>query len=267
MKPIRLGQYFARLAVLLSLTTLLSSSVAAATEERFDVLRIGARTYQDVRVTTKAKNHIFITHSGGMTNIKVSELPADVLQTLGYASAPAPRVQTKATAVWARQTAMVKDFLQVKPIEAKLLQAWHRMGPVIHLRLPPISLRSMIIAAAILLNVYLFHCYCCLLICRKAGKEPGVLVWVPLVQALPMLRAASMSQWWFVTLFIPVLNLAAYVLWCVKIIQARNKTVPLLILLLLPVTNIFAFLYLAFSEGGPKNIETAQVEIMTLETA
>jgi len=125
----------------------------------------------------------------------------------------------------------------------------------------------MVIAGSILLIAYLFHCYCCMLICEKTGKEPGLLIWLPLLQAIPMLRAASMSAWWFITLFLPGLNVVGHVLWCVKIVQARHKTVPLLILLLIPITNIFAFLYLAFSEGVPRKKDEHHVEIMTLETA
>ena len=59
----------------------------------------------------------------------------------------------------------------------------------------------------VLLLLYLFHCYCCMLICRKTGKPPGVLVWLPVLQLFPLLRAAGMSAWWFLACFVPVLNL------------------------------------------------------------
>ena len=76
-----------------------------------------------------------------------------------------------------------------------------------------------------------------------------------------------MSGWWVVAFFVPVLNLVGHVLWCVKIVQARSKTMPLMILLLLPVTSFFAFLYLAFSDAVPEKKQQRRVEIMTLETA
>jgi len=106
-----------------------------------------------------------------------------------------------------------------------------------------------------------------MLICQKTGKEPGPLVWVPLLQSFPLLRAASMSRWWFLPSLIPGLNVIVSVLWCVKIVEARHKTVPLLVLLLLPITSPFAFLYLAFSEAAPEKKSEPRVEIMTLETA
>jgi hypothetical protein len=59
-----------------------------------------------------------------------------------------------------------------------------------------------------------------------------------------------MSRWWVLGLLIPVLNLVVQVLWCIKIVGARGKHVVWAILLILPLVNLFAFLYLAFSSDG-----------------
>jgi uncharacterized membrane protein len=48
---------------------------------------------------------------------------------------------------------------------------------------------------------------------------------------------------------VPGLNAIAYIAWCFKIAKAREKSPVVGVFLLLPVTNIFAFLYLAFSAG------------------
>ena len=82
----------------------------------------------------------------------------------------------------------------------------------------------MLEVAAALLAIYLFHCLCCSRICKKAGSEPGILVWIPVLQLFPLLRAAGMSGWWFLAFFVPVLNLIAQILWCFKIADARGKT-------------------------------------------
>jgi apolipoprotein N-acyltransferase len=82
-----------------------------------------------------------------------------------------------------------------------------------------------------------------------------------------MLQAASMSGWWFILFCIPVLNLVGYVVWSFKIVHARGKTLPLAILLLLPVTNVFAFLYLAFSEAPAGKMQGERLEILGLQTA
>jgi hypothetical protein len=58
------------------------------------------------------------------------------------------------------------------------------------------------------------------------------------------------------------------VLWPLKIAKARGKSVWVGVLLLLPVTNLFAFLYLAFSDGvSDEADEGPEPKIMTLETA
>src|ERR1051326_9191982 len=65
--------------VLLSLF-FLSVNAFAANDEAFDSLKVGDRTYQNVKVTTKGKSFIIISHSGGISSIKVSELPLNALQ-------------------------------------------------------------------------------------------------------------------------------------------------------------------------------------------
>ena len=65
---------------------LLAGTVRAA-EDKFDVLQIGTQTYSNVTVTTKAKSYIFLIHAAGMTSIKVSQLPPDLQEKLGYGAA------------------------------------------------------------------------------------------------------------------------------------------------------------------------------------
>jgi apolipoprotein N-acyltransferase len=106
------------------------------------------------------------------------------------------------------------------------------------------------------------------LICRKAGHPPGALIWVPVLQLFPLLRAAGMSGWWFLAFCVPLLNIVAQVLWCLNIAKARGKSVWVGVLLCLPITYLFAFLYLAFSNGGPAEEEDErEPRIMTLEAA
>jgi apolipoprotein N-acyltransferase len=89
-----------------------------------------------------------------------------------------------------------------------------------------------------------------MLICRKAGTEPGILVWVPVFQMIPLLRAAGMSGWWFLALFVPVAGLVVQIIWIFRLAKARGKGVLTAICLLLPFTSLFAWLYLAFSDAG-----------------
>jgi len=106
-----------------------------------------------------------------------------------------------------------------------------------------------------------------MLICRKAGHPPGLLVWLPWLKLFPMFRAAGMSGWWVLACFVPVLNLMPLLLWPLKIAQARGKSVWIGVLLLLPVFNLFAFLYLAFSNGASdEEDEVPEPKVMSLQT-
>jgi hypothetical protein len=77
-----------------------------------------------------------------------------------------------------------------------------------------------------------------------------------------------MPSGWFFAFLIPVLNIVALITWSINISQARGKSGWVALFLLLPLTNLLAFLYLAFS-GTPRKVKRAvpRVEIMTLETA
>jgi apolipoprotein N-acyltransferase len=83
----------------------------------------------------------------------------------------------------------------------------------------------------------------------------------------PLLRAAGISGWWVLAFFVPVLNLVPLVLWPLKIAKARGKSVWVGVLLLVPVINLFAFLYLAFSDGAPgTDDQEPEPKVMFLQT-
>jgi hypothetical protein len=248
---------------------LLPSLAAAPTaEEKFEVLQIGTRAYTNVTVTTKAKNYIFILHTSGMTSIKLSEIPPDLQEKLGYASAAAPKPPTNSAAAWVKKGMAQMDMPQLQNLKKQLGGTWHGK-PGAGLSLMGLIGPKLIFA---LLGVaclfYLFHCYCCMLICRKTGNPGGALIWIPGLQLFPLLRAAGMSGWWFLGFFVPVLNLITQVLWSLNIAKARGKSVWVGVFLLLPLTSLFAFLYLAFSNGrAAEEDEGPEPQIMTLQAA
>jgi hypothetical protein len=259
---------------LLALAALLMRPVGTlgVTEDTFKVLRIGARTYTNVTVTTKARSYIFIVHADGMASLKVSELPTDVQQELGYLNAPAPKAATNTASAWVTKGIAKIDTPQVKDLRNQLEQKW-RGEPVARLSAlglmgPKLNWTALGIVALLWLSVYLFYSYCCMLICRKAGHPPGVLVWLPFVKLFPMFRAAGMSCWWLVAFLVPVLNLVPLILWPLKITKVRGKSVWVAVLLLLPVSSLFAFLYLTFSDGTAEaDDEGPEPKVMSLQTA
>ncbi len=257
--------FFSRLMILaLALGMMCPTLLRAATEETFDVLQIGTQTYRNVTVTTKTKNSIFIMHSAGMNTIKVAELPAEIQAKLGYDGATGSQVATAkrpALSTWTKQT-----FTKMKAPQMKDLQKqWHASAPagLATVDLTPSLLLS---AAGALVLFYLLICYCGMLICHKSGHPPGALVWMPVLQMVPLLRAAQMSPAWLLAFFVPVLNIIAQIVWCFSISKARGKSPWVGFFLVLPVTSLIAYLYLALSDQ-PRPKEERVVEIMTLEAA
>jgi hypothetical protein len=241
--------------------------VVGAPDETFDVLEVGTHTYTNVTVTTKAKNCIFILHSAGMTSIKVSQLPPDIQEKLGYFVARPPKPATNTAGMWVKREISNLNVPQVKDLTKQLEKKWRRESAARSSAMGLAGPTLIVAVLGIVLLLYLFHCYCCMLICRKTGNPSGILVWLPVLQLLPLLRAAGMSGWWFLAYFVPVLNLVPLILWPLEIAKARGKSVWVGVLLLLPVTNLFAFLYLAFSYGAAgEGDEGPEPKVMTLQT-
>jgi hypothetical protein len=242
-----------------------AASTCAGSEETFPVLQIGTRMYTNVTVTTKAKNYIFIVHAGGMNNIKTAELPADVREKLGYGEAERAKAATNGTIGWAKAEVAKLQTPQIKDMTQKLNASLHgrkQPGLALSALLP---WKLLIVVMAVALGFYLFQCYCFMLICQKTGNPPGVLVWIPVLQIFPLLRAAGMSGWWFVGFLVPVVSLVASVLWAVNISKARGKSGWVALFVILPVTYPFAILYLAFSGGGATEEDEAEPQVMTLQ--
>jgi len=262
----RLENVLSRLLQLALVTLLFQPFRAAADEETFSVLQIGTATYRNVTVTGKAKDCIFILHSRGITSVKIQDLPQDLRTKLGYEVPAAPQPKTT-PAAWATQTFSKIQVPQARQLQERVTSWWHFDSPEAKTRLPRMSQNILLLAAGVSVAFYFFYCYCCMLICRKAGYEPGVLVWVPMFQLVPLLKAAGMSPWWLLGFVVPGFNLVAQVVWCIKITRARGKTALVALLLIFPLSSPLAVLYLAFSGGTPARKKERRVEIMTLEAA
>jgi hypothetical protein len=244
--------------VWLPLMALLSpiGSAGAAVEESFAVLQTKTGSYTNVTVTSKTKNWIFIHHASGMGNIKVADLPSEVQEKLGYDLPKEKKPISMPT---------METLTDIKvPEMAQLEQSWRKGGATAVMSAfgNPTAVRA---ALGIVGLIYLLFCYCSMKICRKAHTAPGFLVWVPVLQIIPLLRAARMPLIWFLAFLVPVVNLVAQLVWYVKIVEARGKGQLLVLWLVLPFTSPFAFLYLAFSESAP--IRTRKHVPLALQTA
>ena len=98
------------------------------------------------------------------------------------------------------------------------------------------------------LAFYVFYCFCFKRICEKCGVTPGILVWIPIAQLVPLLQAAGMSVWMLLLMFVPFVNLVVGIMMWAKICTARGKSPWLVLLLFVPIADLVFLPYLAFSE-------------------
>jgi hypothetical protein len=262
----RRGLVLVGLALSLAVAPFAASNSHAAEEQKFDVLQIGTHTYKNVTVTTKSKDYVFLLHSEGMANLKVKDLSPEVREQLGYIDPPPPKSAATKANDWAKQSLTKIESPQVKAIEQQFQQAL--TGKSIYgYSIPPFNPRLLWPTVAGVVALYLFFCYTCLSLCRKIGKKPGLLIWLPVLKTFPLLDAANMPAWLFLALLVPGLNLIVAGVWCVKIAKARGYGAGPGILLMLPILNVLVFLFLAFGGGTAPVKEKRRIEIMSLEAA
>lgn len=108
-----------------------------------------------------------------------------------------------------------------------------------------VALLITLISIVIGVGLYFFTCYCLKVICEKCGHKPGVLIWIPIVQVIPLLTVTKLPLWFIVLFIIPFVSFFAGVYLLVKLCQARGKSGWLVLLAIIPI--VF-FPYLAFSE-------------------
>ena len=242
---------------------------ALATEETFTTLEVGSHVYTNVTVTTKAKNYIFIHHSTGMENIRIADLPEETRTQLGYV----PEVtKTQKASDWAKGKMAELHITQINPEEFKDPQKWREMSAIVYEKVRAVDNKLCGAIMGGILLVYLLFCYCCLSICQKARHEPGLLIWIPFLQMIPLLRAARMSPAWCVASILIVPGIIGGIIWCFKIAKERGKS-PVTGFFLLPLlpTSPLVFLYLAFADKVPSTPTVKEDRrtdhLMTLETA
>jgi hypothetical protein len=243
-KSIHWRQWRGALALALTIVLALlpaaaSSAAVAADDEHLDTLTVGSITYSNVIIKGKTRSDVFIRHATGMANLKVKDLDPAVRLQLGYqVSAVEPEEKPPLSLPSLGITNLNPQALEAQVTE-QATQMINQLEPF-----------TVIVILAGAFVAYLFACYCASLICHKAtGNDPGLLVWLPVFQWIPLFRAAGMSGWWLLGMFVFPVSLIAYVLWSFKIAAAREKNAFVGFLLLLPVINVLAFLYLAFSTG------------------
>jgi hypothetical protein len=232
------------------------------TEPKFAVFQTKTAVYTNVTVTQKTKDWVFILHSQGVCNIKTSDLTPEMLATLGYK--PSPDEEKKSAFSGNKD---LGKLASAKIADVKHFATdWRQNGrervkeKIAQLKAGDRSVLYTFIA--IVGSIHLLVSALFWLICRKTHISPGPLIWLPVFQLIPLLRAANMPWPWFFAYFIPVLNIIAQIVWCFKIVKSRGKSPVVAFFLLFPITSLFAFLYLAFSRSAPVEIQNNEVLVL-----
>ncbi len=216
-----------------------------------DMLRTRTGAFTNVTVVSQSRTDLFIRHARGIANVKISQIEDEAaLRALGLYVEPPP--QKKPSPVASAGSALAPLAASAKLPAQTLGRAEQQLDRVRSLAAMAARQPARVLAlwAGVTLAVYLFFCHCLALICRKAGRSAGPLIWVPVLQALPLFRAAQMSPWWLLACLVPIANVIVSVVWCFRIVRARGKSVLTAVALLLPGLNVLALLYLAFSDGA-----------------
>lgn len=256
--------YAGRLVWLLFLLVFLNAVDAhgeTTKELRFAVLQTKTGSYTNVTVTQVTKKWIFILHVNGVCNIKPEDLTPQMRTALGYDKVAAAEDDKSKHAIHS-------PFANFKlGSVGKIAADWSKNGPQkIKSTLSEMTSGNRMALYSVLAILAVTHIIVSGLfwmICRKTHNSPGPLVWVPVLQLIPLLRAANMSRIWFFAYFIPVINIIAQIVWSVKICKTRGKSPFVAFLLILPPTSLFAFLYLAFSRSAPVEMRTNEPMVLS----
>ena len=233
---------------------------AFASGETFETLVAGKDSFTNVTVLNKTRTDVFISHSQGMTSLKVKDLGLSTQLKLGY-QVELPKPKKTEAIMNAVDVNRLENDPRVQETEAVLAEKFSQAVEQFDKRI-----FYAFIAAIIL--CYLSFCSLCRSIAMKSANAPTQLIpliWLPLLKQIPLLKAAGMGPWWILTNFVPGLFLLTYIIWSIKITQTRGKHIAFGIMLLFPVTNIIAFLYLAMSGSGPAE-ESGNRNIITLQS-
>jgi Family of unknown function (DUF5684) len=97
------------------------------------------------------------------------------------------------------------------------------------------------------LAFYIFFSYCFKRICEKAGADPGILIWIPILQLIPVFKAAGMNPLLILAMFVPLVNIVIIVMMVANLAKALGKNPWIAALLFIPILGIIPIPYLAFS--------------------
>jgi hypothetical protein len=222
----------------------------AAGEIQIPLVKTTMTEYRDVKLFKRTPSHLSFRHSLGAAVIKISDIDPESITAVERAIAGLPiEADAPGTATVEAKPKPANPPAKGAAWESLLREQIQKIATLLPAK------GGLGVFFGLLGALWLLHSLLCSMICKKAGHSGGLLVWLPILQAIPMFRAAGMSGWWLLGMCIPLVNLIGAILWCVKICEARGKGFFTIICLILPPTSLLALLYLALSNGHKESVE------------
>lgn len=248
-------------------------SIHALALEAIPVLKSKTEDYANVTLLSQTPTHVFIQHSRGTASLKRSNVDESALAQL-LTGASGSNVVATASGTTDNTPPKVSD---APPATGESFA--RSFKDVLPQNIVVIIMSLWLLILGFLLVLYLFYSYCIKLICVKAGYQPGILAWLPILRDYALFRASGMSVAWLFVLLSPgvllgvvqgrfqgwefvvlgdcLVAVIVHCFWCVRICQARGKGILAMIFLIIPFTYPFVFLYLAFSGGESEETDVA----------
>ncbi|HMJ90063.1 MAG TPA: hypothetical protein VK530_09615 [Candidatus Acidoferrum sp.] len=268
-------------------------AISTQAAELIPSLQVGQNSYSNVMVREVAERSVTISHTRGMATLSIDKMTRKEKENLRLIE-PLPEAPPKVAVTLSEfnsgeLTRSLRGLDLIRSPEDRSRVATQAMQFAAQFEtpegvrqllqsVPPPRLVNLVAPLA----AYLLLSMCFVVICAKAGKPSPVLAWLPVLQAIPLFRAAKMSPFWAIALIVnTLLNLTLFalaatrgvsqrvliisgwvilgllvihaigwIIWSFKISAARGKSPFVGFLLLLPGINLLALVYLTASNGG-----------------
>jgi hypothetical protein len=239
---------------------------ASLVNATFETLTIGGHTLHRATVFERTADMVYLKHDGGLLGTRVAELDGTTRRLLGY-DVPADAIVADRSARFGRGNWEA----QAEEMTAAM-GGWANLGPAME-EVWGVGLGRWVLSMMIVVGlvVHLVISGLLRMICHKAGSAPGLMIWLPVLQVFPLLKAAGMSRRWpfaivilsllgillagssfelalLISLCSSLLGLGLGIAWSIKICLARGKSPIWAVALLLPGLNFVGLVYLAASE-------------------
>jgi len=242
------------------------------------LLHIGPDYFTNATLTLQSPTHVTVLHSRGMTMAKAADLDPDIQQQLGLGPAKASNAKA-ASETNANRTflgSLAKSAREFRAGAAQAIADNESKGPPLQRALAQVGQQHQtghikpadrfeqaspterwIVFGLIAFDLifYYFFSRACSQLCSRAGWPSAVLVWLPGLKRLALYRATSVSWWWVFwgCLLFPPANFIAWIICCMRLCDAFERTKWWVWLMILPFIGWPVFIYFARTSSAEEN--------------